>query len=75
MAVGHVTYLDLSPEQRRQAAKAVREKVRAALANPFLTNEQKSALTYQLERITHWEHGRLAMGAPFRLPVTAIEKS
>lgn len=69
MAVGHITYLDLSLEQRRMAAARVREQIRAALANPFLDPGQRTILTAQIDRITAWERGTLAIGAPFATPV------
>ena len=65
MAVGHLTYLDLSLEQRRVAATRVREQIRNALANPFLAADQRAILTSQIDRITAWERGTLAIGAPF----------
>lgn len=65
MAVGHLTYLQLSPAQRKIAAARVREHVRTALANPFLTADQKATLVLQVDRITRWEQGRLALGEPY----------
>lgn len=68
MAVHHLTYLDLTLEQRKAAANRVREQVRAALINPFLAPDQTAILKYQLERITKWEHGKLQIGTPFAMP-------
>jgi hypothetical protein len=68
MAVGHATYLDLTKEQRQMAAARVREQVRQALANPFLAPEQRAILHSQVDRITRWERGTLAIGAPFVVP-------
>lgn len=71
MAVHHLTYLDLSLEQRKKAATRVREQVRQALANPFLQPDQRKILNAQITRITHWEHGKLPIGAPFQTFVPA----
>jgi hypothetical protein len=70
MAVGHLTYLDLTPAQRKVAAQRVREQVRTALANPFLTADQRGTLILQVDRITRWERGQLALGAPFVAVIT-----
>jgi len=71
MAVGHLTYLQLTPAQRKIAAQRVREQVRTALANPFLTSDQRATLVLQVDRITRWEHGKLELGAPFVAVYTA----
>jgi hypothetical protein len=66
--VRHYTYQDIPIGKRRLAANRVREQVRQALTNPFLAEDQKSILHYQLDRITQWEHGSLPVGAPFLAP-------
>lgn len=71
MAIGHVTYLDLPLQARSAAANRVREQIRQAMANPFLAADQRALLVAHLHRITHWEHGRLPIGAP--LPSLAPE--
>jgi hypothetical protein len=61
MAVGHLTYMDLSEHQRRTGASHAREKLRGLLANPFLTPEQLKALHTQMAQIDAWEAGTLAV--------------
>ena len=68
MAVKHYTYLDLTIEQRKAAANRVRDQIRSALSNPFLAGDQKAILSYQMDRITQWEHGQLPVGTPFVMP-------
>lgn len=67
MAVHHLTYLDLTLKQRAQAAARVREQIRVTMANPFLTADQQAALSAQVARLHHWEHGHLPVGAPLSL--------
>jgi hypothetical protein len=62
MAVGHLTYKDLTPEQRREGAKAQREQLRQLMANPFLASEQLQALSERLAHIDKWEMGHLEVG-------------
>jgi hypothetical protein len=64
--VRHLTYLDLTPTQRKTAATRVREAIRLAQANPFLDDDQLLALRVQSERITQWEHGLVAVGSSIR---------
>jgi hypothetical protein len=59
MGIRHLTYLDLSPEQRKEGAKAAREQLRQAVANPFLSPEQQSALADRRDHIDKWEKGHL----------------
>jgi hypothetical protein len=64
MGVGHLTYLDLSPEQRQQAAGRARERLRSHLANPFMTADQAKLLQEQAEKIDRWEAGLLPVETP-----------
>lgn len=57
MAVRHLTYLDLTPDQRREGAARAREKYRSVLANPFLTKEQSEAVQKEIAKIDSWERG------------------
>jgi hypothetical protein len=68
MAVGHLTYLSLNPAQRQLAAMQVRDQVRKALANPYLSASQRAILHAQIDRIGKWERGTLAVGAPWVTP-------
>jgi len=54
------SYLDLKPHQRAAGAKAARDKINAALANPDLTAEQVKHLRKQMEMIKLWENGQLS---------------
>jgi hypothetical protein len=64
MAVGHLTYLDLTPDQRQEGARAAREQVRKLMANPFLTADQQKILSDRVMHIDKWENGQLEVGAP-----------
>jgi hypothetical protein len=59
MPIVRMSYLDLSPEQRRAGAKVVKERLRASLSNPNLTPEQLQQLQGQLQKIELWEKGAL----------------
>jgi hypothetical protein len=59
MATKTLSYLDLTPQQRRDGAKAARERLRQYMANPFLTPEQHEQLAAQMARIDQWEAGSL----------------
>lgn len=59
MAIRHLTYLDLTPEQRREGAKGAREQLRQAAASPYLTLEQRAAINERTELIHKWEKGDL----------------
>lgn len=61
MAVQILTYLDLSPEQRKKAAVTMRGQLQSACANPFLAVEQRQMLVSQMTRLTLWEHGKLPL--------------
>lgn len=80
MGIRHLTYLDLSPEQRKEGAKAAREQLRQAVANPFLSAEQQSALADRRDHIDKWEkgdldpaHGLRLHGKPKELPSGSAE--
>lgn len=60
MAIRHLTYLDLTPEQRALGAAAARGRIRALLANPHLTSEQVRQLRQEQIRLAKWERGTLS---------------
>lgn len=66
MAIQHLTYLDLTPEQRREGAKRARDQLRSLLQNPMLTPEQLTALSDRMVHIDNWEKGALEIpkGSP-----------
>jgi hypothetical protein len=72
MAVGHLTYLDLPPEQRKEAAERLRTALRASLSSPFTAPEQRVMLTLQMDFITAWENGQLTVGTAPPVPVRAL---
>lgn len=59
MAIGKLTYLDLTPEQRREGAKAARERIRNAQMSPALDISQQAYLKAEAEKIDAWEKGKL----------------
>jgi hypothetical protein len=50
-------YLDLTPKQRHEGAKAARDRIKAALATPGLNAKQAADLKAQLDKIQRWESG------------------
>jgi hypothetical protein len=53
-----MTYLDLTPEQRKKGASVARERLRGVLANPFLTEEQRLHVHDEMHRLDKWEKGQ-----------------
>ena len=69
MAIKTLTYLDLSPEQRRAAAKGARDRIRTLSANPLLTAQQREVLGGHLAHLDLWEAGSLPdLPAPNKMP-------
>lgn len=60
MAIGRLTYLDLDPERRREAASTSRRRLAQLLDNPFLNQRQIKFLSDQLHHIEAWENGTIA---------------
>jgi len=54
--IGHVSYLDIHPQMRAQAAKKAKERIRGMMTE-FLTPAQMSYLNDKLELISKWELG------------------
>ncbi len=73
MAIGHLSYLDLTPEQRHEGAKAARERVRQLLANPFLSQDQRQILADRLSHIDAWERCQLHAPASAPMQVEMIQ--
>jgi hypothetical protein len=53
------SYLDLSPDLKRSSARAVRERLRGALASPGLTKPQQDLIQRELTKLRAWEGGTL----------------
>lgn len=62
MGVKHMTYLDLSPEQRREAANEARARLQTHLSNPTLSVEQQAVIMKQLTDLDRWEAGTIPIG-------------
>lgn len=62
MGVKHLTYLDLTVEQRREAANAARGRLQSHLSNPTLTPAQQGVIMAQLTDLDRWEAGTLPIG-------------
>ena len=71
MAIKHLTYLDLTPEQRRQGAGEARTRLQGHLMHPFLTPGQRAQVEQEFARVGAWEHGRI----PVVHEVTLIEST
>ena len=69
--IKHLSYLDLTPEQRRKGADSARKRVMGMMSTPFLTGDQKMALQEQMNQIDRWERGELhTLTPPTREPVS-----
>jgi len=68
MSVIRMSYLDLSPEQRKKGAKAVKDRIQASLSNPDLAPEQIQQLHNQLKKIDLWERGAAERPSFGKLP-------
>lgn len=76
MAIDHITYLDLTPEQRFAGAKKARERVQTALSSPLVTRDQVDAIQAHLAHLDRWEKGtievdstRQELSAPTEAPL------
>lgn len=67
MAARSLSYLDITPEQRREAAARTKSQLRSLLANPANTMEQRALLQARIAHLSQWEAGLL--DAPERAPV------
>lgn len=59
MSVKHMSYLDLSPQQRREAAATRRTHLKAMLANPIMDQLQAKVIMRQLQVLAAWEAGTI----------------
>ena len=59
MSIKTTSYLDLTPEQRREGARTAREQLRALADNPFLTAEQRGQIVDRLAHLDRWEAGMI----------------
>jgi hypothetical protein len=57
MAIKHLSVKDLTPEQRKEGADKARERLRALLANPFVTADQVDQVHARLVAVDKWERG------------------
>jgi hypothetical protein len=64
MAIKHLTYLDLTPEQRRDSARKARAQIQQQLANILITPDQQKTLLGHLDRVNQWEAGVLTTVKP-----------
>lgn len=64
MAIGHISYLDLDPKQRKLAAQRTRSQIRSMMTGNFITPEQSIYLQERLSLLDKWEHGLIPISAP-----------
>ena len=62
--LGHLNYLDLTPESRAEAATKARATLRAALANPTTTQEQRVLIQERISVLNQWALGTLPTTKP-----------
>jgi hypothetical protein len=55
MAVRTLTYRDLTSEQRRLGAAQMRERLLGVLNHPFLTDDQRKAISDKIAMLGRWE--------------------
>lgn len=61
MGIRTLTYLDLPLDQRKNAAKVARDRLRAMISNPLLTAEQSQVLAERMTLLDQWENGTLSI--------------
>lgn len=61
MGIRTLTYLDLPLDQRKNAAKVARDRLRAMVSNPLLTTEQSQILAERMTLLDQWEMGSLSV--------------
>lgn len=59
MAIRHLSYLNLTPEQRTAAASVAQGRIRMLLASPSITPEQVAQLRQEKIRLAQWVEGLL----------------
>lgn len=64
MGIRTLTYLDMSDEKRRQATLVAKDKLRALMSNPLLTEDQHKTLADQMQHLDEWGAGRIAVKRP-----------
>lgn len=55
MTIKSINYLSLTPEQRKRGADKQRESLRALLASPVITEEQRQLVQQRLSYVKQWE--------------------
>ncbi len=59
MAIQHMSYTSLPPQQRQAGAKAAKQRLHVILSSPILTQEQRQILLAAVAKIVAWEQGKL----------------
>lgn len=72
MAIGRISYLQISREKRREAALPSRRRLQERLSDPTLTVEQRATLVAQLEHLAAWEAGTLGAAQTDNPPAVAL---
>lgn len=71
MPIGHFSYLDLTPAQRRRAANHLRQKVRQSMG--FMSPGQVAHVQEQLRQLGEWENGTVGVAKPGTHPRTPVK--
>lgn len=66
MAIGRLSYLDLTREQRQEAALGARKKLQEVMAHPFMPAEHLQLMQERLLQVDRWEAGTLPEASPPR---------
>jgi hypothetical protein len=57
--IKHLSYKDLSQDQRTKGAEKLRDQLRAMLSTPLLSDDQRVAIFAKLAEVSKWERGEL----------------
>jgi hypothetical protein len=58
MAIHTLSYLSISPDQRKASADVARQRLRDRMSDPLLTSEQLERLYAELMKLDQWEAGQ-----------------
>jgi hypothetical protein len=77
--IKHISYLQLNPRVRAQAAERARTQLRAVLTNTVMTPESAAMVNKRLADLDLWEHGKMpehpAHPAPHKVPAQLPERT
>ena len=71
MGIKHISYLDLSPDQRSRSALRAQQQIKERLGDPTLSADQVKTLRNRIDHLGRWAGGNLPKPKPAPKPVPA----